>query len=68
MVTSKYNQHIILQHGSLQNNTNTSFTARGRVTDFADVLDIGSSVVMKTLAGEAVIGQSEHVTTRNGRK
>ena len=43
-------------------------TAEGQVTGFANVLDIGGPMVMKTLAGEAVIGQSEHVTPRNGGK
>ena len=43
-------------------------TATGRVTGNADVLDIGGPVGVKTGAGEPVIGQREHVTTRNGGK
>ena len=42
--------------------------AAGRVMGFADVLDIGRPMAMKTLAGEAAIGQREHVTPRNGEK
>ena len=45
-----------------------SSTAAGRVLGFADVLVIGGPVAMRTLTGEAVIGQLEHVTTRSGRK
>ena len=43
-------------------------TAMGRVMGFADVLAIGGPVGVKTRAGEPVIGQREHVTTRNGGK
>ena len=43
-------------------------TATGKVMGFADVLDIGGPVMMKTLAGDPVIGQSEHMTTQNGGK
>ena len=45
-----------------------SSTATDRVPGFADVLVIGGTAAMKTLAGEAVIGQLEHVTPRSGGK
>ena len=35
---------------------------------FADVLVISGPVVVKTLAGQPVIGQREHVTAQNGVK
>ena len=40
----------------------------GRVTGFADVLAIGGPVGVGTRVGTPVIGQREHVITRNGGK
>ena len=40
----------------------------GRMMGFADVLAIGGPIGVGTRAGTPVIGQREHVTTRNGRK
>ena len=42
--------------------------AMGRVKGIANVLAIGGPVGVKTQAGMTVIGQREHVTTRNGGK
>ena len=45
-----------------------SSTAAGRVPGFANVFVIGGPAAMRTLVGEAVIGQLEHMTPRNDGK